>query len=274
MNHAVRCLVLASAASLLVLLLMGGCASTPASLTVEPPGQVSDQYVKSADKMADDGQYKTSNFFYRKAIDTYEELEMWEKAIKCYIKLGDNYQKLDDVSTALGTLNRALEVSKTRLGFQNLELARSFQKLAFKYLQDQAFDQALELYRKALAIQLEVLGKDHPEVAKTYNSIALIYWHKKQPGDAELSYIKSYSIKLRQFQGVPGDVDEKFRLMNGDKKYKKGEFRKARDHFSRTMTEYQKRYGQNKPLFVKLYEQIGILHRAGRKRWQRPGKSS
>jgi CHAT domain-containing protein/Tfp pilus assembly protein PilF len=260
MINAMRSLVRFAAVSLFILLLTGGCASGPAPLTVEPPGQISDQYVKSADKMANEGQYKTSNFFYRKAIDTYEELEMWEKAIKCYIKLGDNYQKLDDVQTALGTLNRALEVSKTRLGFQNLELAKSFQKLAFKYLQDQAFDQALELYQKALAIQLEVLGKDHPEVAKTYNSLALIYWHKKQPGDAELSYIKSYSIKLRQFQGVPGDVEEKFLLMNGEKKYKKGEFRNARDHFSRTMAEYQKRYGQNKPLFVKLYEQIGILH--------------
>ncbi|UCH97639.1 MAG: tetratricopeptide repeat protein, partial [Candidatus Aminicenantes bacterium] len=254
-------LIVLGTLSVVTAILMGGCAAQPAPVAVEPPlNQVSDQYVKSANKMANDGQYKTSNFFYKKAIATYEELETWDKAIKCYIKLGDNYQKLDDVAAALGTLNRALDVSKNQLGFQNLELAKSFQKLAFKYLRDKNFDQALELYKKALTIQLEVLGKDHPEVSKTYNSIALIYWHKKQPLDAEVSYLKSYGIKLRQFQGVPENVDEKFRLLDGGGEYKKGEFRKARDHFSRTMAEYKKLYGQNKPLFALLYEQIGILH--------------
>jgi CHAT domain-containing protein/Tfp pilus assembly protein PilF len=261
MNNAVRRLFLLSMVSLAVVLLISGCTSKQRPVAVKPPAdQVSDQYTKNADQMAADGRYKTSNFLYKKAITKYEKLEIWDNAIKCYIKLGDNFQKLGDVESALGTLNHALNVSKSRLGFQNLELAKGFQKLAFKYLRDKDFDRALELYKKALAIQLEVLGKNHPEVAKTYNSIALIYWHKKQPVDAEMSYLKSYGIKLRQFAGVPEDADKKFHIMDGGGKYKKGEFRKARDHFNRTVDEYQRLYGQNNPLFTLLYEQIGILH--------------
>jgi len=248
--------------SLLILLnifFINRCTSNQIPMQMEITDQVSDQYVKSADKMAKDGQFKTSNFFLKKAINTYENMGIWDKAIKCYIKLGDNFQRLDDVSSALGALNLALDVSKNQLGFQNLELANSFQKLAFKYLQERNFDRALELYEKALAIQLEVLGRDHPEVSKTYNSIALIYWHKKQPLDADKSYQKSYSIKLRQFAGMPKDVDKKFHIIDGVI-YKKGKFRKARDHFNRTVVEYKKLYGQNKPLFARLYEQIGILY--------------
>ncbi len=261
MNKAVRRLFLLIAVTLAALLLISGCTSKPAPVAVQPPAdQVSEQYAKNADQMAADGRYNTSNFLYKKAITKYEKLEIWDKAIKCYIKLGDNFQKLGDVESALGTLDRALDVSKSRLGFQNLELAKGFQKLAFKYLQDKDFDRALELYKKALAIQLEILGKNHPVVAKTYNSIALIYWHKKQPVDAEMSYLKSYGIKLRQFAGVPEDADKKFHIMDGGGKYKKGEFRKARDHFNRTVDEYQRLYGQNNPLFTLLYEQIGILH--------------
>jgi len=261
MNNAVHRLFLLSAINLCAILLISGCTSKPVPVTVQfPTDQVSDQFTKNADQMATDGRYLTSNFLYKKAISQYEKLEAWDKAIKCYIKLGDNFQRLGDVESALGTLNHALDVSKTRLGFQNLELAKGFQKLAFKYLQDKDFDRALELYKKALAIQLEILGKDHPEVAKTYNSIALIYWHKKQPVDAEMNYLKSYGIKLRQFSGVPEDADKKFHIMDGGRKYKKGEFRKARDHFNRTMDEYQRLYGQNNPLFTLLYEQIGILH--------------
>jgi CHAT domain-containing protein len=261
MNNAVRRLFLLIASSLALVLLINGCASKQTPVTVQPPAdQVSDQYAKNADQMAADGRYNTSNFLYKKAITKYEKLEIWDKAIKCYIKLGDNFQKLGDVESALGTLDHALDVSKSRLGFQNLELAKGFQKLAFKYLRDKDFDRALELYKKALAIQLEILGKNHPEVAKTYNSIALIYWHKKQPVDAEMSYLKSYGIKLRQFAGVPEDADKKFHIIDGGGKYKKGEFRKARDHFNRTVDEYQRLYGQNNPLFTLLYEQIGILH--------------
>jgi CHAT domain-containing protein/tetratricopeptide (TPR) repeat protein len=261
MSNAVRRLFFLNVVSLFAILVISGCTARQAPVTVQPPAdQVSDRYAKNADQMAADGRYNTSNFLYKKAIAKYEKLEVWEKAIKCYIKLGDNFQKLGDVESALGTLNHALDVSKSRLGFQNLELAKGFQKLAFKYLRDKEFDRALELYKKALAIQLEVLGKNHPEVAKTYNSIALIYWHKKQPVDAEMNYLKSYGIKLRQFAGVPEDADKKFHIMDGGGKYKKGEFRKARDHFNRTVDEYQRLYGQNNPLFTLLYEQIGILH--------------
>ncbi len=261
MKNAVYRLFLLSGVCLWAILSINGCTSKPVPVAVQPPAdQLSDRYAKNADQMAADGRFLPSNFLYKKAIAHYEKLEVWDKAIKCYIKLGDNFQKLGDVESALGTLNHALDVSKTRLGFQNLELAKGFQKLAFKYLQEKDFDRALDLYKKALAIQLEVLGKNHPEVAKTYNSIALIYWHKKQPVDAEMNYLKSYGIKLRQFGGVPVDADKKFHIMDGGGKYKKGEFRKARDQFSRTMEEYQRLYGRNNPLFMQLYEQIGILH--------------
>jgi CHAT domain-containing protein len=254
-------LFLLSVVGLILAVFISGCTSKPVSTVVEPTHDLLiDKYAQNADQMATDGRYNTSNFLYREAITQYEKKEIWDKAIKCYIKLGDNFQKLGDVESALGTLNHALDVSKSQMGYHNLELAKGFQKLAFKYLRDKNFDKALELYEKALAIQLEVLGKNHPDVAKTYNSMALIYWHKKQPVDAEKSFLKSYGIKLKQFGGVPEDTDNKFHIMDGGGKYKKGEFRKARDHFTRTMDEYKRIYGENDHLFTLLYEQIGILY--------------
>ena len=106
MNNAVHRLFLLSAVSLCAILLINGCTSKPMPVAVQPPiDQVSEQYAKNADQMASDGQYMTSNFFYKKAITHFEKLEVWDKAIKCYIKLGDNFQKLGDVESALGTLN-------------------------------------------------------------------------------------------------------------------------------------------------------------------------
>lgn len=258
-----RCLLVICLAGLFIILLSSGCARKTPVLLEHPADEISDRFVENADGMAKDGQYKTSNFFYKKAIANYEKLEIWEKAIRCYIKLGDNYQKLEDVKTALGTLNRALDLTENHLGYKHLELAKSFQKLAFKYFRVGNLDQALELYQKALAIQLDVLGKNHPDVSKTYNSIALVYLNKKQPVDANKNYIKSYSIKFRQMEGMSGEMKARFQSaeqMLDFGEANKEEIRKARERFNRSIAEYRKLYGQNKPLFAEIFEHIGILH--------------
>lgn len=250
-----------TAVALALLLFLGGCAQKAPVKTIPPASRAGDGFTESANDMAKDGQYKTSNFFYKKAIDNYQKAELWDKAILCYIKIGDNYQKLDDAETALGNLNQALKLTRSHLGYQPMELAKGFQKLAFKYMQKKDFQKALELYQKVLAIQLDVLGKDHPETAKTYNSISLIYWNLKKPVDAHTHYTRSYLIKLRQKGDIPKNMDKQYQSITvGKKKYQKGDLKNARDRFSRSLEQYRERYGQNKPLFAALYEQIGILY--------------
>jgi CHAT domain-containing protein len=79
--------------------------------------------------------------------------------------------------------------------------------------------------------------------------------------EARKNYTKSYSIKIRQFTGLPREMSKKFRLLDKQmKKIKKGEFRKAREYFNRSIAEYLKLYGENNPLFAEIYEQIGMLY--------------
>jgi len=55
------------------------------------------------------------------------------------------------------------------------------------------------------------------------------------------------------------DLDQKFKHLD-TVKYEKGKVENARQHFNRSMAEYIRKNGQNKPLFAELYEQIGILY--------------
>jgi CHAT domain-containing protein len=244
---------------ILILLITGGCATKKPVVIEQRSNHESDQYVLSAEEMAKDGQLKTSNFFYKKAINTYEKLQVWDKAIRCYIKIGDNFQKMDDVESALGRLNTALKLTRTHLGYQHLELAKSYQRLAYKYLVDNKLDKSLELYQKSLAIQLEILGNNHPEVAKTYNQLSRVYHLKNDTAAANLNYIRSYGIKLRHHKEVPQDIDKKYMSYDGET-FKKDEYKEARNRFNRSLEEYEKSYGQNKPLFALIYDQIGILY--------------
>ena len=245
-----------------IFIFFSGCSNkiqtTPAHM---PDNRASDQFAVSAEKMSDEGQFKTSNFFYQRAIEGYEKTDSWEKAIRCYIKLGENAQKMDDVASAMGNLNKALDLTKKQFGTQNLELAKSYGRLAFKCLKDKDFTKAEELYRKALAIQLEILGKDSPEVAKTYNNIALIQLNEAKINEANTNILKAYMIKVKNRKDVPKEIDKKFRSIDLDiRNFKKGEFDQARNQFNKSLEEYNKQYGQNKPLFISIYEQIGILY--------------
>lgn len=248
---------------LLLFILLGGCSIKEQPVTSppveDPRSDISDQYAADAEKMAEEAQYKGSNFYLGKAIELYSEIKEWEKAIQCYIRLGDNYQQLEDFEKAREELNNALDVTRDQMGYKHLELAKSFQKIGYKYLSARQYDRAIEMYDKALLIQLEILGKNHAETAKTYNSIALAYWNKGDSQKAHKNYNKSFSIKLRQFQGVDFDVKRKYKLMDGSKN-PKGQFSKARNYFQRSLAAYRDSFGNDDYLFAVIYENIGILY--------------
>jgi CHAT domain-containing protein/Tfp pilus assembly protein PilF len=248
---------------LFLLAMLVGCGKNEKPATMPPVrdsrAELSDRYAADAEKMAKEAQYRSSNFYLRKAIEIYSEIKEWEKAVQCYIHLGDNYQQLEDFEKAREELDKALILTRTQLGYKHLELAKSFQKIGYKYLSSGQYDRAIEMYEKALLIQLEILGKDHAEVAKTYNSISLAYWNKGDSQRAHQNYNKSFSIKLRQFQGVDFDVKRKYKMLDG-KASRKGRFSQARNYFERSLAAYRDSFGNDDYLFAVIYENIGILY--------------
>ncbi|MCP5102649.1 MAG: CHAT domain-containing protein [bacterium] len=249
---------------LFLLVLAGSCTKREEPVTEpvpvkDPRVDISDGYTKNAVKLIKEAQYQSANFYLGKAIEIYTQVKSWEKAIQCYIRLGDNYQRLEDYDNARLELNNALELTKNRLGYKHLELAKSFQKVGYKYLSSGKYDLAIEMYDKALSIQLEILDKNHPDVAKTYNSIALAYWNKGDSQKAHQNYNKSFSIKLRQFQKINFDVKKKYKLLD-KAATPRGKFSEARNYFNRSLATYRDAYGTNDSLFAAIYENIGILY--------------
>jgi pentatricopeptide repeat protein len=59
----------------------------------------------------------------------------------------------------------------------------------------------LEYYEKALAIRLEALGANHPDVATTYNNMASVYGNEGDYAKALELYVKALAIWLE----APGD---------------------------------------------------------------------
>ena len=54
------------------------------------------------------------------------------------------------------------------------------------------------MYEKALSIKLKKLGDDHPDVATTYNNMALVYTKQGKYNEALAMYEKALSIRLKK----------------------------------------------------------------------------
>ena len=54
----------------------------------------------------------------------------------------------------------------------------------------------LELYEKALAISLEALGTNHPNVASTYGNMAAVYYNQGIDAKALEYYEKALAIRF------------------------------------------------------------------------------
>jgi tetratricopeptide (TPR) repeat protein len=65
---------------------------------------------------------------------------------------------------------KAAEEIKDELG-----VASSYHNIAVTYYERDKLNEALKYYNKSLDIQLKKLGKDHPNVATSYNNIGAVY---------------------------------------------------------------------------------------------------
>merc|ERR1711965_254410 len=75
------------------------------------------------------------------------------------------------------------------------------------------YDEALEYYNKDLEINLKKLGNDHPDVARTYNNMALVYDSQGKYDEALEHYNKSLEIRLKKLGNDHPDVaDTKYNI--------------------------------------------------------------
>src|SRR5262245_62677060 len=72
-----------------------------------------------------------------------------------------------DHAAALAEAQKLEAAAKAQFGINHTSYAYALNTLATVYLAQQKYDEAEELYRRAMAIREKVLGDDHPDVAHT-----------------------------------------------------------------------------------------------------------
>lgn len=241
----------------LIFILGGGCTRKPLISQIDPEA-IPSPFEVTAEKLSEESQFKSSNYYLKKAAEIYERGDQHDRLIQCHIRIGNNYTQMGDHSQAMEHFNRALDLLLKYSGYEYAEIAGHFKKLAYVHLSKKEYDQALDLYQKALKLQLKVFNENHLQIAKTYNSIALIYWNKGDNKRAVEYYNKSLSIKLRSSIFFHVDFEKKYAYIDGgETNY--SQFRQLRNDLQKSLKTYHETYGGFHPLIAEIYEKIGIL---------------
>jgi tetratricopeptide (TPR) repeat protein len=73
-------------------------------------------------------------------------------------------------------------------------LATSLHSLVVVYQYEGKYDQALNLYKRALEIKVRILGKEHPQVAGILNDLAMLYLSQGEYAKAESLFKQAITI--------------------------------------------------------------------------------
>ena len=147
-------------------------------------------YVSVGDSLVTEKQYANSNEFYQIAIEQLKEKNEWTAIIPLVIKWSNNLIRLGESHQAIQLLSTYIGIATIRLNEHHPLTALLLHKTGAVYYRIKDIPQALQFYKKALAIREQVLEKQHPDITKSLHNICLLYT-SPSPRDATLSRMPS-----------------------------------------------------------------------------------
>ena len=126
-----------------------------------------------------------------------------------------------------------------------------------EYIAD--YDKTLEYYKKALAIREKKLGKEHPDVATSYNNIGFVY-SKQGNDDKALEYHnKSLAIREKVFGKEHPDVAISYSNI-GAVYSNQGNYDMALEYYNNALAIREKVLGNEHPQVATSYNNIGFVY--------------
>ena len=101
--------------------------------------------------------------------------------------------------------------------------------------------------RRTLSIRLKKLGDDHPDVADTYNNMAVVYRNQGKYEEALAMHEKALSIYLKKLGDDHPDVADTYNNMAGVYD-KQGKYEEALAMYEKALSIRLKKLGDDHPM--------------------------
>lgn len=180
------------------------------------------------------------------------------EAAKCLANLGLLYWSTGKLAQARENGQIALQIRQHLKGENSEEVAASYNDLGLVYAQTD-MDKALEYYEKALAVYLQIHGKEHPKIAIASTNIGFMYRQLKLYGDAVNNFENAENIWKKIYPA--GHPNQALALVNLGITYQEmGDKKAAMGYFEKALAMYKKSYGDKHPDISFVLNQIGVLN--------------
>jgi Ran GTPase-activating protein (RanGAP) involved in mRNA processing and transport len=200
--------------------------------------------------------------------------------------IGSILTKMGDIHGKCGEKNDALRAYKASevflrqyisdLSIENVDesrkkaaveaLALSFNRVGGVYTSKGELDAALSSFHGALDIQINTLGEDHIEVAKTLHNIGVCHRHKDDWDSALQFYIKAHMIFEKNLGRDHLDTVRTLHNIGGVYRRKK-DYTKAMECFKEVLVVRRNALGDDHPsVAITLVSMAAVLRRCGKKK--------
>ena len=178
---------------------------------------------------------------------------------RIFANSGIVYREIKKYILAKEFHEKALTISKSILGEENLHVAIHIGNLGSVNLSLGKFNQARELYEKALLIQRKILGDEHAFVATSYNNLATVYISIGDNNNAKELYEKAQLIRKNLL--LEETVGAATTYANSGNVYSDiGDYERAKEVYEKALMIRRKIFGEDNDAVRTLYEKLARLN--------------
>jgi serine/threonine protein kinase/tetratricopeptide (TPR) repeat protein len=160
--------------------------------------------------------------------------------------IGMVYNNLGLYDQATSLLERALEIRRSVLGNEHLEVSDSLHSLGILIYSKGDFPTAERMFREALFVRRKLLGDEHLDIAGLLNDLAMAVMAQGEFEESEPMYRESLAIRRKNLGNEHADVAQSINNL-GMYLYRQGEFQEAEQLFREAVEMNKKLLGEEHP---------------------------
>jgi tetratricopeptide (TPR) repeat protein/transcriptional regulator with XRE-family HTH domain len=143
---------------------------------------------------------------------------------------------------------------------RSLALASLAYKVAQYLRQHGKYTEAESFYLRALHIREQILGPDHPDVARVLNYLAVLYWSQGKYAEAEPLHQRA--LHIREHALGPMHLDVASSLHNLALLYwSQGKYAEAESLYLRASPIFKQALGESHPIVAQALNNLALLYR-------------
>ena len=163
-------------------------------------------------------------------------------------------------STYMANYDRAMQYHRAALNYARTDSLKAITQnnIGFVYSEQGNYTQALSYYEKALQIQLQIYGEQHPSVATSYNNIGCVYSDQGDYNKALSYYEKALQIRLQVYGEQHPDVAVSYNNI-GLVYSEQGDYDQALSYYEKALSIWSQINSEQHPDAVG-YHNIGLVY--------------